>query len=304
MRRPLVLVLALVACREHGAATRPPVAPTPAPTTAPTPAPTTAPVPPAPVEPAPAPAPPPDDPDDPPPSRSVLHVSFRIDPVVGDKSPVLIVGVRNRGAQPVAFMRFTDPRCFASHHLALKIARRGKPVALSPCAVKDWPGTPTSIAAAGEERMVLPLAELASAWPRGTYTIAVDYDPVELERATGETAAHASQSSLNSEQFTIARLLKQFRVLAGKSVTLPDGVTLKFAGHSHKDVGPGDSSPLIIGGTITLARGEAEQFHASIHPPEDRLFTLGDGRVFELVGHSYDEWMDLRYFGRIPSLRP
>lgn len=248
----------------------------------------------------------PEDPlNDPPPSRSsFFQVSFRVDPEVGEHAPTLVVSVRNPTAQAVPFVRFADARCFAFHHLDLQISRKGKPIALAPCAVKDWPGVAGSIAAGAEERVVLPFAELAASWPRGTYEIAVHYDPTELERATNTTAVHATQSSLNAESFTIARPLKQFRIAARKSVTLPDGVILEFGGHGHKRTSPGQASPLIIGGTITLKGGKSDSFSANLFPSESRLFRLADGRVFELVDHAYGEWMDLRYYGKITPARP
>jgi hypothetical protein len=300
MARRLLLLLALAACRSQATATRPSDPP-------PAPPPAGEPVPP--IEPAPAadaaPAPPSEDTmDDPPLSRSILHVSFQVDPVVGEHPPTLVVSVRNPTAQTVPFVRFADTRCFAFHHLGLQITRKGKPVALAPCVVKDWPGVVGSLAAGAEERVVLPFAELAASWPHGTYAIAVHYDPGELERSTSTTAAHASQSSLNTESFTIARPLKQFRVAARKSVTLPDGVILEFGGHSHKSIGPGQTSPLIVGGKITVKGGKPDSFYASLYPPASRLFTLADGRVFELVDYAYDEWMDLRYYGKIAPARP
>lgn len=215
-----------------------------------------------------------------------------------------MVSVRNPTAQAVPFVRFADARCFVFHHLALQISSEGKPVALAPCAVKDWPGVAGNIAAGAEERVVLPFAELVASWPQGTYEIAVRYDPTELERATNTTAMHASWSSLNARSFTIARALKQFRIAARKSVTLPDGVILEFGGHGHKRTFPGQTSPLIVGGTITLKGGKPDSFSANLFPPESRLLRLADGRVFELVDYAYGEWMDLRYYGKITPARP
>lgn len=34
------------------------------------------------------------------------------------------------------------------------------------------------------------------------------------------------------------------------------------------------------------------------------MFSLADGRVFELVDHAYGEWMDLRYYGKLAAMKP
>lgn len=71
---------------------------------------------------------------------------------------------------------------------------------------------------------------------------------------------------------------------------------------SSRRAGPGESSPLIIAGWITLAGGKREGFSVNVHIDESRVFGLADGRVFELVEHAYGEWMELRYYGELAAL--
>lgn len=300
MARRLVLLFTLAACHSKTtvAASEPPSPPVePAPTIEPTPT----------VEPAPPPSPARDsmdNMDDPPRTRSDLIVSFQLDPEVGDRPPTLAVVVRNNAAQAVPFVRFTDPRCFAYHHVDLQVSRAGKPVALTPCIVKSWPGESITLAAGASEEIDIPLAQLAPEWPNGAYEIAVNYDPTRLDMALGTTSVRATQWSVNLESFTITPIIKNtFRVAVRQSVTMPDGLTLEFGGNSHKSVSAGQTSPLMIGGTVTLKGGKPASFTTSLYPPKSRLFRVADGRYFELVDHAYGEWMDLRYYGKVDRPR-
>ncbi|MBK9752339.1 MAG: hypothetical protein IPO88_02325 [Nannocystis sp.] len=313
MLRGTVLAVALVGCRgpaAGGAVVHAPGAVTATPVVVETQpaAPATAPVEAAPVEVPPvepaAPVPPvvPAAPAQP----VAVTVSFVLAPEVGPGPPTLAITVRNPSTQAVPLTRFADPACLVRHYLDLRVVRpNGRDQALAGCAVKDWPGTDESLAAGGEQRYVVPFAELAAKWPRGTYRVDVSWDPGELARARGEAAAvRASQSSLNLSEFTIARPLATVRVRRGATVTLPDGARLHFGGHGHKSVMAGQSSPLILRGSFTPpGKDRATEFSVNLHTEDTRVFRLAEVLVFELVDYEYDGWMRLRYFGRVAAPR-
>ena len=235
-----------------------------------------------------------------------VAVSFVLAPEVGPGPPTLAITVRNPSTQAVPLTRFADVACLVRHYLDLRVVRpSGQDQALAGCAVKDWPGTDESLAAGGEQRYVVPFAELAASWPRGTYRVDVSWDPGELARARGEAAAvRASQSSLNISEFTIARPLATVRVRRGATVTLPDGARLHFSGHGHKSVMAGQSSPLILRGTFTPpGKDRATEFSVNLDTEDTRVFRLAEVLVFELVDYEYDRWMRLRYFGRVAAPR-
>lgn len=237
------------------------------------------------------------------PAPAAVSVVFNVQPLVGDKPPVLTVTVRNPTSQAIPLTRFSDPRCFAHFTLELQLTRPdGRPVTLAPCAVKDWPGTDGTLAAHAEERVVVPLAAVSSAWPLGTYAIDVRWDPKALVAARGGGAAHASDWSLNESAFTIAKALATVKVEPGKPVLLPDGLQLTFMAHGHKRVlEGGPPSPLIIrGSTKGPGARDATEFEVSVFADESRIFRIDRSLVFELGAYQYDRFMELRYFGRIP----
>lgn len=230
-----------------------------------------------------------------------VRVRFRLAPEIGAGPPVLTIKVENPSAQAVPMTRFDDGACVVRHYLDLRVTRPdGKPQALLACAVKDWPGRDEPLAAGGELEVRVALADLAPTWPRGTYSLEIGWDPGELVRARGEAAAvRASQTSLNISEFTVARPLTTVKLSRGQTVTLPDGVQLKFSGHSHKDVGPGDSSPLIIRGVLTRAgKQRGEEFSLNLYTEDGRVFWLDEVLGFELVDYEYDDWMRVKYYGK------
>ncbi len=261
-------------------------------------------------------APPPADPDPPPtaatpppePTRAgpaTVQVTFKIDPVIGPNPPTLHITVHHDAAHPVAMTKFDDPVCFAHHYLDLRISRPdGKPQVLTPCVVKAWPGTDAPLAPGEHRRITIPFTALAAKWPHGTYKIDLSWEPNNLAAARGDAAAiRANQSSLNTTDFTIAKPRASFRITRGQSKSLPDGVIIKFTGNSHKNVMAGDTSPLIVYGTLKRPGGKEEEFSFNIYPELDPIFRLGDDLAFELTGYAYDDWLDLHYYGKIPIPR-
>lgn len=236
-----------------------------------------------------------------------VTVGFTITPVVGDAPPTLRVRVHNPSARPVPMTRFADGACFVRHYLELALTRPGgEPQALKGCTPRRGAaGRDEPLAAGGELQVVVPLAELASDWPRGTYRVQLRWDPRELAAARGEAAAvEASQTALNTEDFTIARALATVRVERGASVRLPDGLQFRFTGHAHKHVGPDETSPLMIHADVTPPGASRPLvFTTNLHSERSTLFTVEGGWTFELVDHAYDEWMQLRYYGRIAARR-
>lgn len=135
-----------------------------------------------------------------------VTVSFVVQPPVGEPPPVLVVRIHNPNPQPIPFVRFDDVACFAHFYLALQITDPNKqPVSLTPCRIKDWPGSDGMLAASSDEEIAVPLAELASTWPLGGYQISVGWDPSALDAATNGTAVRASDSSRHATGFTISR---------------------------------------------------------------------------------------------------
>lgn len=230
-----------------------------------------------------------------------LTVTFEIQPLIGEKPPVLAVTLHNASTQALSYTRFDGARCFVDFLLNLTITGPSeKPIVLTPCGVKTWPGTDASLATGGSEKFLVPFAELADTWPLGTYSLGVSWNPAKLEQARGIMVPQALQTSLNSHLFSIIRPLAKLRIRRGETVKLPGGVRLTFVGHGHKDGEPGDTSPLIIDGKIaTSANGKAEDFSVHLHTGHSRVFRVGDDRVFEVVSYAYDDWMELRYYGRI-----
>lgn len=228
-----------------------------------------------------------------------FHVRFSLAPRVSEKPPVLTVEVENREAHAVPFVRLPDPVCAAQYLLGLEIRQPdGTPLARKTCAVRKWPGADTRLAPRASERFTVPLSALADAWPPGTYAIDVRWDPTAYNRARGGSVPRMMSSSLDATEFSIVKAPAPVRVKRGETVTLPDGVRFTFEGHSHKDVEKGDSSPLIVGGKLQAGAEPARPFYASLYPERGRLFDV-EGYTFELAGYAYDEWMELRYFGRL-----
>lgn len=235
------------------------------------------------------------------PPSPALTVSFDVQPLIGEKPPVLTVTLHNASAQAIPYSRFEGARCFVDFLLNLTITGPdGKPVVLTPCVVKAWPGVDANLAAGGTERLLVPFADLADKWPLGTYSLRIIWNPDRLEQARGIKVPRALQTSLNSHLFSIVRPLAKLRIKRGETVKLPDGVRFTFDAHGHKEVEKGDTSPLIIHGKIaTSANGKAEDFGLNLHIEHSKMFRVGDDRVFEVVNYAYDDWMELRYYGRI-----
>lgn len=230
-----------------------------------------------------------------------LTVSFDVQQLIGEKPPVLAIKLTNTSTQAMPYSRFEGARCIVDFLLNLTITGPDdKPMVLTPCVVKSWPGTDANLAAGGTDRLLVPLADLADKWPLGTYSIGVQWNPARLEAARGIKVPRALQTSLNSHVFSIVRPLAQLRIRRGETVKLPGGIRFTFAGHGHKNVEPGDTSPLIIYGKITTSAAvKDEDFSVNLHTEHSRIFRAGDDRVFEVVNYAYDDWMELRYYGRI-----
>lgn len=292
----LALLFAWTACATRPAPPIAPVNPPPATPTTATPDPASDP---APLEPAPPPAEPaPLAPAGPP----KFEVMFKISPDVGPTPPILDITIRSATAtQPVPLTAFDDPVCFVHHYLDLEISRPSrKPQPLAQCVVKAWPGADAPLAVGEVRQIKIPLAKLATSWPRGTYGLAIAWNPQNLAAARGEAAAvRASQSQQSGTGFTIASPIKTFRITRGSSVDLPDGVVLRFTGHGHKDVEPGMDSPLIIHGTLARPGGKPDEFSVNLHTEHTRIFRLEDDLVFELVEYAYDDFMKLHYYGKL-----
>lgn len=92
--------------------------------------------------------------------------------------------------------------------------------------------------------------------------------------------------------------MNEFTILRGGSKLLPSGATVRFDGHSHKDVtaemGP---SPLMVSGTLTQPDGKVESFTINVHLEHSPRFSV-HGESFEILSHDYNRSMRLRY---IPS---
>jgi hypothetical protein len=266
--------------------------PAPEPATSPDPAPA----------PASEPAPPPSDPPPPAPARKRdAHVRFVLEPLVAPRSPTLRIDVHNRGDEPLEIVEL-EGACFAWHWLSLRVVDpRGRELTPLPCKVKDFPGSAQPIAPDAWHRTTVKLDEVFGELRRGVYGIEVDWDPTRLREALGPDAGfHASSSSLNLTEFAIAPVRKVARIKRGSTTTMPDGAKLTFTGNSHKNVAAGDGpGPLGVSGVFTPPRGKPAPFDQWVHVEESGFFTVGDGYMLELIAHTYDATITVRYFGRV-----
>lgn len=225
-----------------------------------------------------------------------VEVAFAVRPIVGPGVPVLRVRLTNSGTTPVRYARFANAACFAASYLKIALVKPdGKPATPPLCQVDDWPGTDAELAPGGVATIELPFDQLFGKLGPGIYSLEVDWDTSWIESTRPDLAIGASQWSLDGDRFAIARPLSTFRIQRGASVTLPRGGRLTFKGHGHKRTYPGQESPLMIHGTLEVGKTTTE-VSVSLMTSARRWFQV-EGRVFELVGHAYDEWMELAYYG-------
>ena len=247
------------------------------------------------------------------PSSAPLEVTLILTPLVGEPGhpPRLTVEAKNLSAQPLPFMRFTSTSCFAHFYLSLRLTPPGGK-SLTPsagCAVLKWPGIELPLAPGAVERRELKLEELfpGLTWEKGRYELDAQWNPTELAAyKNGRFAWNAQMQSYTGPGFNLAPALgPQVRAEKDRPLKLPDGAVLTFKSHSHKRtmVG-GPPSPLITYLSFKSPSGPAlEDVQVNLQLDETRLFVVGDGYVFELVAHDYNEWMDLRYFGKLSGQR-
>jgi hypothetical protein len=107
--------------------------------------------------------------------------------------------------------------------------------------------------------------------------------------------------SVAGDQFLLHKALTTLHIERAAKVTLPDGSTLTFGSHGHKRtlVG-GPPSPLIIHGAFAApAESSPREFSVNVHREDSRFFRIRERFLFELVNSTYDQSMDLRYFGEV-----
>lgn len=297
MKSRAVLVLAaLLACRPTGS-TSPPFAAAPTndgPAVAPPSSPTGA------SDPAPMTDTLPEASPDSGPNESV-HVAFTLSPPVGSAPPHLTVDIHNRKRTPLKMFQLEAP-CFVHFLLSFSIVdSKGRAAPVSVCTNKALSGGDTTIPAGTHHRVTFALADVVGRLAPGAYKVDIGWDPSRLRETVGnDEAFDAMSSSLNLTEFAIARPLTKVRLARGVSKSLPGGASIEFTGNSHKHMQAGDGpGPLGVGGNFTPPRGKAESFDLWVHEGDSRFFTLTDGHMFELVDSAYDEWIEVRYFGKL-----
>ena len=234
--------------------------------------------------------------------------------------PSLGVRMENRSDKPVSFMRFKSAACFAHFYLQLVLhTPKGKAQApTAPCLASPWPGSKGTLKPGDSETFELPLRELFPAlrWSTGLHGVSVLWSTSNLEKAGHQRfAVRASESSStlldNSSledlgamvvPFILAPLQATFRIKTHQTVSMPDGARISFSSHGHKDIRPGQTSPLMVHATFAAPGDKAmEDYPLSLFPETSPQFNLGsdESYLFELVDYEYGRWMVLRYFGRI-----
>ena len=237
----------------------------------------------------------------------LLAITFVLSPQIREPGapPKLRVTIENISDQKLEVMHFESDACFAHFFLSLPLTLPDKTKAeATGCPIRSWPGGSSTLEKGASETRELDLTIIFPAvnWTRGKYTLPVEWNPTRLvPYFAGKFAWRASQSSLNTDHFTLTPVLAKLRIEKGQELALSDGGRLSFVAHGHKRtmVG-GPSSPLIIHGAFA-AKGEKAltPFEVHVHTDETRIFSLPGGFTFELVDHDYDGWMKLKYFGRL-----
>jgi len=240
----------------------------------------------------------------PPVGSGEVTVHFGLDAIIGDKPPTLVVTVDNAGATAVPLPRLTDPGCFVFYNL--RIARtppKQKPAAAKVTCARDAI-TDGVLAAGTSVSFAIPLGRLFDPWDKGVHGLDVDWDQRELAKVKGDAAVLPVGSTTNAAtRFAIADVPATVRADRDQPVKLPGGVTFVLTGHGHKHVMTGGPpSPLIVHGTIAQGKAAPVDVSVNVHVEESKLFRLEGDHVFELVDYAYDEYMTLRYFGRLPGL--
>lgn len=303
--RVALMLVSLLACRPTQTSTSVPFASAPStgtPAPAATPAATVAPEPGVPdaarpdaTEPRPADGPPQ------PLARRDAHVAFVVSPRVGAATPSVSIDVHNTGQSPITIPVLEAP-CFAHFMLSLRVVdRKGRSAPLAACKTNKPAGANATIAPGEHHRTTLALVDIVGRLARGVHEIELGWDPTRLRDALGpEAGFDPSSTSLNITEFAIARPLATVRVPRGTTKTLPGGAKISFAGNSHKHMSEGDGpGPLGVGGSFTPPGRPKESFDVWVHVEDSRFFALADGHTFELVDSAYDEWIEVRYFGKI-----
>lgn len=224
-----------------------------------------------------------------------------VSPVVADPAdpPVLQIEVRNVAGENLPFMRYSVV-CFARFYLSVSMSSpRGE--RLAPAWPQDCPGAKGELGAGASEKVEVSLKELFPQlrWVPGRYGLDIFWDTRALAVSADAKFVHPARSlSINQPEFHIARRLAMVRVEKGKTVTLPDGAKLTFAGNSHKMVeSGGPASPLVVAGRFAPPGAKASDFQRSVFMRDSRVFQV-DGYRFALVAQEYDAWLELAYFGK------
>jgi len=242
------------------------------------------------------------------PPQPVLELQVQIAQprgVVG-KPPELKLSLRNPKDQPQNFLDSSDPACFVFRYL--QITLRGPDgraqEARAPCQTDDWPGELVPIRAGATLHRTIPLRPFfPGEFPAGHYVVQVALAGSTGPRPTlGTHRPQPSPAGLREVEFDLQQPLQTFVIKKGQTQRLSDGAQLRFDGHSHKDVMPGQESPLLIHGRFA-APGSAslQDFSLNVYPTPSTLLRLAERYLFVLDDYAYGEHMRLHYLGPEPA---
>lgn len=225
--------------------------------------------------------------------------------VIG-QPPTLRLSLQNVDGAPQTFWDTTDPACFVFHYLHLSLQHPDGRVqtASAGCQMDDWPGGPVVIKPGAYFHRTIPLRPFfAGDFPVGHYVIKVALAGSTSRRpAVGTRAQTPSADALQDAEFDLQKPLQTFVIKKGQTQRLSDGSQLRFDGHSHKDVMPGQESPLLIHGKFA-APGHAtlQEFSLHAYPEESTLLRIAERYLFVLADYAYGEHMRLHYLGPEPK---
>lgn len=224
-----------------------------------------------------------------------LLVSLLVSPAFAEVGTPLTVRVelRSDAKEPMSFQLPADDVCFALRQLRVVLTNAaGKEQKAAPCADETLVTVTLGPGETFERTVALAKVFPGVKWGAGRW---------ELEQSWARSAdggIPGGQVSMSAEPLIRAKALQTFTIKRGAQVTLSDGAVFQFRAHGHKDVMPGQRSPLIVRGAFAVRGKKPQEFDANVMMEEDRVLDL-DGHLFELLDAKYDDSMKLKYFGRL-----
>jgi hypothetical protein len=226
-----------------------------------------------------------------------VSVVARLSPAIGSVPPKLTVELTNTEVYDVQVAKADKAVCWLPLYLTGTLEKSsGERVGeILPCKA---PGTATvTLAPRAVIRVEVGLGELFRSVKPGSYDLDLNLDASGAVALDTRLVVHGKLDQPR-RRFTVAKLVKTFTIVRGKTVALDTKTKLTFVAHGHKDVAAGGPpSPLILSAML-VENGRAHEAGVSIQTEDKEPFAL-ERHVFELVSYKYDESMTLRYWGPV-----